>query len=43
MDRWFNADVVLDIFDRTNNDRGQLWLLLVLALWLDANRDVTFH
>lgn len=39
---WFDPNELKESCDRDINDRGHLWLLLVLGLWLDANRDIHF-
>ena len=39
---WFSETEIKLIFDRRTKDRGHLWLLLVLGLWLDTNRDIQF-
>ena len=40
--QFFNQDEMHNILERQQNERGHLWLLLVLGLWEDCNGDVKF-
>ena len=39
----FNAEEMNSWFNKTQNDRGHLWLLIVLGLWIEQNPEIQFY